>query len=300
MPAGLQQQIQLPHTHRWTLYHNAFSLCSKKFVCLAEYDVSYESNPVDLIETGRYENISRKFLQVNPAATVPVLLHNGHPIYESHEQLKYVAEQVDQQGLLVPPDPEQKQVMDAWVRRTSLIGDDPIGSPNAGRQRCARANRPIFASMVATIPTHRILEGLLSTAKAARGVFFGHETGRAEGFLQPKPVHQIINKAAAAMAEHLDALDQQLRQGGGPWICGAQFTLADVGMMVILDRLREGDWRGAFLTPRPRVEQYWHALQERDSYRSGCQDFQHSGVIAATHAIAGLKANGQWPETIPR
>ena len=75
MPAGLQQQIQLPHTQRWTLYHNAFSLCSKKIrVSLAEYDVSYESKPIDLIETGRYENISRTFLQVNPAATVPVLL----------------------------------------------------------------------------------------------------------------------------------------------------------------------------------------------------------------------------------
>ena len=163
MPAGLQQQIQLPHTQRWTLYHNAFSLCSKKIrVCLAEYDVSYESNPVDLIETGRYENISRKFLQVNPAATVPVLLHNGHPIYESHEQLKYVAEQVDQQGLLVPQDPEQKQVMDAWVRRTSLIGDDPISSPNATAGNAVPGlTVPIFASMVTTIPTHRILEGLL-------------------------------------------------------------------------------------------------------------------------------------------
>ena len=73
----------------------------------------YESNPVDLIETGRYENISRKFLQVNPAATVPVLLHNGHPIYESHEQLKYVAEQVDQQGLLVPQDPNKSR---SWTR----------------------------------------------------------------------------------------------------------------------------------------------------------------------------------------
>ena len=76
-----------------------------------------------------------------------------------------------------------------------------------------------------------------------------------KGFLKSKPVNQTINKAAAAMAEHLDALDQQLHEGGGPWICGAQFTLADVGMMVILDRLREGDWQGAFLTPRPRVEQ---------------------------------------------
>ena len=155
--------------------------------------------------------------------------------------------------------------------------------------------------MVATIPTHRILEGLLFHRIKQRAVFFlVMKLAGLKGFLQPQPVNQIINKAAAAMAEHLDALDQQLRHGGGPWICGAQFTLADVGMMVILDRLREGDWQGAFLTPRPRVEQYWHALQERDSYRAGCQDFQHSGVIAATHAIAGLKANGQWPETIPR
>lgn len=71
-----------------------------------------------------------------------------------------------------------------------------------------------------------------------------------KGFLQPKPVNQIINKA--------------------------------------------------ILTPRPRVQQYWDALQQRDSYRAGCQDFQHAGVIAATHAIAALKANRQWPETIPR
>ena len=302
MPAGLQQQIQLPHTQQWALYHNAFSLCSKKIrVCLAEYDVPYENNPIDLIETGRYQNISRTFLQVNPAATVPVLLHNGHPIYESHEQLKYVAEQVDQRGLLVPQDAEQKQVMDAWVHRTSLVGDDPISSPNATAGNAVPGlTVPIFASMVATIPTYRILEGLLFHRIKQRAVFFlVMKLAGLRGTLKPKPVNQIINKAAAAMAEHLDALDQQLQVGGGPWICGAQFTLADVGMMVILDRLREGDWQGAFLTQRPRVQQYWDALQQRDSYRVACQDFQHAGVIAATHAIAGLKANGQWPETIP-
>ena len=50
---------------------------------------------------------------------MPVLLHNGHPIYESHEQLKYVAAKVDVTGLLVPDNPEQRQVMDAWVHKTS-------------------------------------------------------------------------------------------------------------------------------------------------------------------------------------
>ena len=27
---------------------------------------------------------------VNPAGTVPVLIHNGHPVYESHEQIVYI------------------------------------------------------------------------------------------------------------------------------------------------------------------------------------------------------------------
>ncbi len=303
MPPGLQKQIKLPHTQLWTLYHNAFSLCSKKIrVCLAEYDVRYDNKTIDLIETGRYENISRTFLQVNPAATVPVLLHNGHPIYESHEQLKYVAEQVDKEGLLVPQDPEQKQIMDAWVHRTSLVGDDPISSPHATAGNAVPGlTVPIFASMVATIPIYKILEGLLFHRIKQRAVFFlVMKLVGLKAFLRPKPVNQIINNAAEAMAVHLDALDQQLQAGGGPWICGEQFSLADVGMMVILDRLREGDWHSAFLTPRPRVQQYWYALQQRDSYHAGCRDFQHSGVIAASHAIAELKANGQWPETIPR
>ena len=30
VPQGLQVQISLPHKAQWTLYHNPFSLCSKK------------------------------------------------------------------------------------------------------------------------------------------------------------------------------------------------------------------------------------------------------------------------------
>ena len=34
---------------------------------------------------------------VNPAGTVPVLIHNGHPVYESHEQIVYI-DQVKKEG----------------------------------------------------------------------------------------------------------------------------------------------------------------------------------------------------------
>ena len=90
--AGRCESRLLPYQRDFELYHNDFSLCSKKArLCLAELGIHARLHPVDLIETGRYENLSRDFLQVNPAGLVPVLVHRGHPIYESHEQIRYAA-----------------------------------------------------------------------------------------------------------------------------------------------------------------------------------------------------------------
>ena len=90
---GLQEDITFPHTQEFELYHNALSLCSMKSrVCLAELGIPYEGHHIDLIETGFYQNIRPDLLDVNPAGTVPVLLHHGHPIYESHEQIRYAAD----------------------------------------------------------------------------------------------------------------------------------------------------------------------------------------------------------------
>ena len=93
VPEGHRPEVSLPHGQAFELYHNALSLCSMKTrVCMAELRVPYKGHAIDLIETGRYENIGRDFLRVNPAGTVPVLVHRGHPIYESHEQIRYAAE----------------------------------------------------------------------------------------------------------------------------------------------------------------------------------------------------------------
>ena len=106
MPPGLQPDIDIPHTAEFELYHNAFSLCSKKTrVCLAELDIDHASHHIDLIETGSYKNLSRHFLAVNPQGVVPVLVHHGHPVYESHEQIRYAADHAGTDAeALVPHD----------------------------------------------------------------------------------------------------------------------------------------------------------------------------------------------------
>ncbi len=300
---GYQKNICFPHEKEWTLYHNSFSLCSKKIrVCLAEYGIDYDSIPIDLIETGSYENISRTFLIVNPSATVPVLLHHGHPIYESHEQLKYVAAECGESECLSPFDADTLQMMHKWVYKTSLIGDDPVASPESTAGNAAAGlTIPIFVSMVARISTYKIVEGLLFHRLKKRAVFFlfmkliGLPKALSLG-----PIRKIISESAEAMKMHIDDLEGQLGNSQGPWICGHQFTIADIGMMVIFERLREGDWLEQMIDHSPLLLKYWADLKQRSSYHEGCLVFEHPSSRLATNDLSKLKESGHWPNGIPR
>ena len=127
VPAGYQSDVEFSHDEAWELYHNALSLCSMKtLVCLAELQIPYKSHHIDLIETGCYENIRPRLLDVNPGGTVPVLLHDGHPIYESHEQIRYAA-RFAPQGVpsLVPEDDLARAEMEEWIDRSSIT-ENPL------------------------------------------------------------------------------------------------------------------------------------------------------------------------------
>ena len=294
MAGGLHEDISLPHEQAWELYHNDFSLCSKKTrVCLAELGIDYRSHRIDLIETGAYENLSRRFLKVNPAALVPVLVHEGHPIYESHEQLAYAAAHSGRGHALTPEDPQRQALMAHWVHKTSLIGDNPLAAlEETAGNAVPGLTVPIFAAMIEHIPVRRIVVGVLFHRFLRRPLMFLAMKARGLKRLpSTKPVMSILQRSRTAMHGHLDELEAALDASGGPWILGDRFSLADVGMMVILDRLREVDWLDVFLTEqRPKVVAYWQALQERPSYAAGIAAFEHPTVTRGLDAIKRLKA----------
>jgi len=81
---GKQSDVDLPYEKDIELYANPFSHCSRKVtLAMEEYELDYAYHNVHLIETGWYETISRAFLAINPSGLVPVLVHEGTPVYES-------------------------------------------------------------------------------------------------------------------------------------------------------------------------------------------------------------------------
>lgn len=297
MLGGLHASISLPHEQTWELYHNDFSLCSKKIrVCLDELGIVYKSHHVDLIETGSYENVSKRFLKINPAALVPVLVHQGHPIYESHEQLAYAASHSGNPGVLVPELEPEKALMDSWVYKTSLIGDDPIaGMRETLGNTVPGLTLPLFATMIPSIPFYRIIEGLLFHRFKQRALLF-----MTLKILGPKrlpgikPMVKVIGRSFEAAQQHLQDLETCLQRGAGPYLVGQQFTLADVGMVVIFDRLEEADWQELLMTDdRPLVKAYAERLKQRPSYASALDGHRRSTVSAGRDLIIALKSNDQ-------
>jgi len=296
VPPGHQPGIEIPHEQEFELYHNALSLCSMKTrVCLAELEVPYESRHVDLIETGSYENIRAPFLRVNPGGTVPVLVHRGHPVYESHEQIRYAAEHAPPGSpSLVPDDAGQRGEMQRWIDRSSLT-HDPLehGDESAGNA-VPGLTVPIFAAMIDRIAYWKILEGLLFHFDKRRPlVFLVFKLAGLRNLHRIKPAVQVVARSRRQMGVHLDALEEQLEKTGGPWILGGAFSLADLSWLVVFERLRQVDALHVFMGEglRPRCAAYWAALQARPSYRAAILEHSHPTIDYGTRRLEEAKAD---------
>lgn len=295
VPAGHRPEISLPHEEEFELYHNALSLCSMKArVCLSELAIPYRSHPIDLIETGAYENIRQPFLAVNPGGTVPVLVHRGHPVYESHEQIRYAAAHAPAGApALVPADPALRAEMERWVDRASLT-DDPTnqGEESAGNT-VPGLTIPLFATMIEKIPYARILEGLLFHFDRRRPVMFlALKACGIAGLGRLGPAMKFLARSRRQLAVHLDALEARLREGGGPWILGEPFSLADVSWLVIFQRLVQADVLHVFVggSLRPQCAAYWRRLEARPSHREAILRQGHPLISYGTQRLRDAKA----------
>jgi glutathione S-transferase len=295
VPEGHRPDLRIPFEQEFELYHNALSLCSMKSrVCMAELGIPYKSHPIDLIETGAYENIRPAFLSVNPGGTVPVLVHEAHPVYESHLQIRYAAQHAPPGSpRLAPEDPGLRDEMERWIDRSSLT-HDPLnhGDESAGNA-IPGLTLPLFAAMIERIPSWKILEGVLFHFDKRRPLVFLIFKLRGLARLgRIAPAMKVLARSRRQMGVHLDALEERLREGTGPWILDETFSLADVSWLVIFERLVQADCLHAFVGEgsRPECASYWARLQGRPSYREAILEHGHATIEYGTQRLREAKA----------
>jgi len=292
MPGGWHPELTLRYERAFELYHNAFSLGSKKVrLCLDELGIDYLGHEIELIETGAYANLTPEFLAVNPAGLVPVLVHEGHPVYESHEILVYAAGHAPPGAPpLMPADPTLAAQTFDWIDRASLRGDDPIADAALGAgDAVAGLSLPLFAAMLEAVPYERFVDGLLYHRTRSRPLAFGALKRRGVARLhRGARAMRVLRDCATHLRTHFDALERRL-DAGGPWIVGDAFGLADVSWAAILERLREADALEPFTAARPALAAYWQRLRARPGYRSAFADHTHPAAAAGLERLRAAK-----------
>ena len=266
MQVGLQDFVVEQTTAEWTLYHNDFSLCSRKVrICLHEAGFNYESKHIDLIETGKYEVASKSFLKINPGATVPVLLNKGRPIYESHEQIKFLFNKME--NFKVQEDVTHS--IDYWTNKASMVGNPVKEHKKYAGNTIGPLTFPLFTTMLKNVSIIEVLKGLISHPLKERVLIFLLLKIFGFTFLKVQPIQNLIKSAFKDLNNHLLELETELSFSKREWLASEHFSLADISWSVILHRLDECGWSDLLLEKKPFVNAYYEKIKKRDSFQKG-------------------------------
>ena len=246
---------------------------------------------------------------VNPAGTVPVLLHNGHPIYESHEQIMYIDKVLMPEGRskLTPQDPKKKALVDKYVELGSMFVSEVMQAADPWEGIAKRAGNllpfmtlPFFCgncilhfgpwTMLETLFMVPLVRDTKFIMRYVPFKIFGVEAFRKFKFLE-----DIMAQTRRGINYHFSTLTKDLESSGGPYICGKEYTLADISMVPIFERMEVARWWTDSVKVRatykpsyvlhsskmtcyypqaqfPPVHQYWEAIQKRDGYKDSKPD----------------------------
>jgi glutathione S-transferase len=218
------------------LYHAGLTSCSKKSrLCLKEKGLAYTSHYLRL---DKFEHHDPAYLALNPNGLVPTLVHDGKIVIESGVINEYLDE-VFAENPLRPADPLHRARMRVLCKLADEYGLPATRIPTWTRTKSAQ-----LKAMDA-----REFDRLLSETP------LGDHRMKLQALRQGGFSEKEFSEAYAKMDHVYDRCEASLAESG-PWLAGAQYSLADIALLPYLDGFK--DVRPELIETHPRVRA-WHA-----------------------------------------
>ena len=213
----------------FVLYNAPQSTCSQRvrYVLHAKGEV-FEEHRLDLFKG---DQLKPEYLAINPNGVVPTLLHDGAPVTDSAVIMEYLEDILGDVAPLRPGDPLKVAEMRAMLRFIDEVPTPAIRVPSYNL-----AFLPHFQAM-----DDEAFQALCDSKPLRRE--FLMKMGRT-GF--PKAE---MDEALARLQRGIDRMATWLADSGGPWLMGANLSLADIAIMPVIVRMDDirlsGMWREA-------------------------------------------------------
>ena len=212
---------------------------------------------------------SKSFLKINPGATVPVLLNKGRPIYESHEQIKFIFN--SKENLNTLEDRDVKSI-DYWTDKASMVGNPVKGHKKYAGNTIGPLTFPLFTTMLKNVSILEIMKGLISHPMKQRVLIFLLLKIFGFTFIKLPPIQNLIQSAFEELNKHLCELETELSSSKKEWLASDNFSLADISWSVILHRLDECGWSDLLFQKKTFIKSYYGKIKKRDSFKKGIVD----------------------------
>ncbi len=235
------------------LYHFWDSPCSFKVrLLLAEKDIDWTDR---YIATHRFEHFDPSYRRLNRHCKIPTLVHDGMPIIQSSEIARYLDERFPEPRL-EPENLAARATMREWI---------------------AEEQEYLFP-LIVTLSFNLMMK--------LRSVGFGMDQlrewslrhpdqDRAQDYLRRvsgPPDRAAADAAADRLRWHMTHLEGALAASGGPWICGADYSLADICIAPILDRVKHLDLARLW-ADLPAVGGWFERMKARSAFRQAAPPF---------------------------
>jgi glutathione S-transferase len=228
------------------LYNAPQSTCSQRvrFVLNAK-GLTFAEEKLDLLAG---DQLKPAYLALNPNGVVPTLDHDGNIVIDSSVIIEYLDEVVPDRANFTPREPAKRAAMRALMRFVDEMPAAAVRVPTfnlAFLPRFAAMSEAEFVAFAESKPLRK--EFMLAMGR--------------NGFPQ-----KDMDSAMARLHRTYERMDESIRDSGGPWLLGADITLADVAVMPAMVRMadlnREGDWADL-----PRVVKWYELIRAQAAFK---------------------------------
>ena len=226
------------------LYNFPPSTCSLKVrICLAEKGADWVDHRMD---SRQGQHLQPDYLKLNPNGVVPTLVHDGNVIIDSSVILEYLDE-VFPEVSMTPDDPVLRAHMRKWLRYFEEVATPAVRYPSFNR---------VLIHAFRKLPKEKF-----ETAARSRPLRkdFYLRMGQ-EGFGDAE-----IAKAIDDIRNTVERMENAL-VGGGPWILGAKYTLADICVAPLIDRMEDLGMERIWEEKHPHVTAWFQRMKDRPAY----------------------------------
>jgi glutathione S-transferase len=205
----------------------------------------FEEKKLDLLAG---DQLKPEYLALNPNGVVPTLVHEGAVVTDSSVIIEYLDEVAPDPERFTPADPAERARMRALMRFIDEMPAAAVRVPTfnlAFLPRFAAMSEAQFLAFAESKPLRK--EFMLAMGR--------------QGFAQKE-----MDAALARLRRSYERMEAEIAKRGGPWLLGAQLTLADIALMPALVRMadlgREADW-----SDLPRLGRWYDAIRAHPAFQ---------------------------------